>query len=231
MARSSTVAELLWNNIGWSEDCLTVLYEKGKTNQDGENKVPRHVFANPDNPAICPILALGLRLCCDRSTFESIPFKVFSASTSHKSYSSWLRNAALSFSEDIQEIIDVPANRIGSHSLRKGSATYVVGLTEGPDSDSVKLRMEHSLGGTDDRYIKREIGSDKYVGRAVAGLNHNDVRFSVLPPHFKCPVNVEAAISLPFLERANESYRCCIGFFLFIGRANNHSAFGRDPFF
>ena len=102
---------------------LTILYEKGKTNQDGENKVPRHVFANSDNPAICPILALGLRSCCDRSTFKSIPFKEFSASTSHKSYSSWLRNAASSFSEDIQEII--AANRIGSHSLRKGSATYV----------------------------------------------------------------------------------------------------------
>lgn len=61
MARSKTIANLLWNNIAWSEDCLTVLYEKGKTNQDGENKVPRHVFANPGNPAICPVLALGLR--------------------------------------------------------------------------------------------------------------------------------------------------------------------------
>ena len=40
IARSSTVAGILWNNISWLGDCLTVLYEKGKTNQEGQNKVP-----------------------------------------------------------------------------------------------------------------------------------------------------------------------------------------------
>lgn len=69
-------------------------------------------------------------------------------------------------------------------SLWKGGATYVFGITDGPDSDSVKLRMERKLGEADDRYIFRIAGSDKYVGRAVSGLNENNYNFSVLPPRY-----------------------------------------------
>ena len=45
LSNEITNSTLLWNNIGWSEDCLTVMYEKGKTNQDGAKKIPRHVYA------------------------------------------------------------------------------------------------------------------------------------------------------------------------------------------
>lgn len=68
MARSNAVANILWKNIGRVRDCLTVVYETEKTKQEGNNRLPSHVFANPDNTAICPIIALGLKLVSEETS-------------------------------------------------------------------------------------------------------------------------------------------------------------------
>jgi hypothetical protein len=80
MAHSNTIFSLLWNNFGWSGDCHTILYEKSMTNQEGENRVPRHVYANPDDSVICPILALEIKICSEES-INSVSFEVFPAET------------------------------------------------------------------------------------------------------------------------------------------------------
>jgi hypothetical protein len=202
MARSNTVFSLHWNNFGWSGDCLTILYEKSKTNQEGENRVPRHVYANPDDPVICPILALGIKIFSEESS-NSVSFEVFPAETADSSFANWFKKVLSVLSEDELNLIDIPIDRISSHSSRKGGATFVFGITDGPDSDSVKLRMEHKLGGTDDRYIFRRAGNDKYVGRAVSGLDENSHNFSVLPPHFKIPTSVVEDLPLGLAGRAS----------------------------
>ena len=143
MARSSNIVGLLWNNIRWTEDCISVVYEKSKTNQKGTKKTERHIYANPKNPSICPILALGLKLVSE-TDFSQGPFKVFPATTSDNSFSSWLKKKVADLEGDDLESLDVPIDRIGTHSLRKGSATYVCGLTDCPSTDAVKLRIEFS---------------------------------------------------------------------------------------
>ena len=60
-------------------------------------------------------------------------------------------------------------------------------MTQGPDSDSVKLGMENAIDSTEDRCIYHEAGSDKYVGRAVCVLPLGFPTFTVLPPHFIDP--------------------------------------------
>ena len=206
MGRSNTVFNLLWNNFGWDGDSLTILYEKGKTNQEGENRVPRHIYANPYDPAICPILALGLKVCSEESS-NSENFEVFPAETADSSFANWFKKVLTLLSEDELTLIDVPIDRLASHSLRKGGATFVFGVTDGPDSDSVKLRMERKLGGSDDRYIFRRAGSDKYVGRTACGLDANSFKFSVLPPHFKVHTNVYDVIPQSFLNRSSYSFK------------------------
>lgn len=210
VARASIISDLLWNNIGWNGDCLTVLYEKGKCNQDGSKKVPRHVFANPDDPIICPILALGLKLCCE-SYVSKETIRVFSSNAPEKAFSRWISNRVDGLKED--QDTDVLIDDFSTHSLRKGAATYVVGLVDGPDSDIVKLRMEHTLGRSDDKYIYREAGGDKYVGRAVAGLDLNDMKFSALPPHFKTiNFNVDEVIPERTLVSAAQSLKAAFPF-------------------
>lgn len=54
MLRSMTVAPLLWNNIVWSGDCMTITYETSKAFQEGLYVVPRHDYSNALDPVICP---------------------------------------------------------------------------------------------------------------------------------------------------------------------------------
>lgn len=213
MARSNCVFNLLWNNVGWEGDCLTIFYEKGKTNQEGDNKVPRHIYANPEDPVICPILALGLKVCSEEN-ITSNTFQIFPSGTADSSFSNWIKSVLSNLSEDEISLVNVPADRIGTHSLRKGGATYVFGVTDGPDSDTVKMRMEHSLGGTDDRYIFRRAGADKYVGRAVCGLDANSHTFSILPPHFSSPTNVAAVIPEGIYSRAGNSLKAAFPYLI-----------------
>jgi hypothetical protein len=207
IARSSTVADLLWNNIGWLGDCMTVLYEKGKTNQDGMNKVPWHIYANPKDPLICAVLAMGLKLCTETDTFGSRPFKLFPSPTTDNSFSFWIRKTADRLAQESAVSLSIPAERIGTHSLRKGAATYVNGLNDAPDTDSVKLRMEHRLGGCDFRYIFRGAGNDMLVGRSVSGMDTTSVEMGVLPPHFKSHVDVSCVISQAIITRATNSLK------------------------
>ena len=110
---------------------------------------------------------------------------------------------------------DFCSDDISTHSFRKGGATYVVGITGGPDSDAVKLRMEHTLGGCDDIYIRREAGADKYVERALAGLDANSLRFSALPPHFiSIPENIEDVIPVCTVKNAANSLKSAFPFLI-----------------
>ena len=58
---------------------------------------------------------------------------------------------------------------IGSHSLRKGSATELASSIGGPPTIAVWLRAGWSLGGVANRYLFQLPGGDQYVGRAATG--------------------------------------------------------------
>ncbi|KAF1793909.1 hypothetical protein GQ600_16797 [Phytophthora cactorum] len=84
---------------------------------------------------------------------------------------------------------DITGEKVyGTHSIRKGVATYASsGSTGGPSIISVCLRCGWSLGGVQDRYFRYEAAGDQYLGRVVAGLPQNSAQFAVLPPHFEDP--------------------------------------------
>ena len=59
MARSITRA-LIMDRMGWENESLMISVAKMKNDQEGQNSFPRHIYANSNNPAICPILSLAL---------------------------------------------------------------------------------------------------------------------------------------------------------------------------
>jgi hypothetical protein len=74
---------------------------------------------------------------------------------------------------------------LGTHSIRKGAASYVSGgSTCCPSSVSVHLRAGWALSGVQDRYFRYESAGDEYVGRTVCGLPISHAKFAVLPPFF-----------------------------------------------
>ena len=63
IARSDNIVNLGLSDSEWSDNSLVIYLKKSKTNYEGANgKTPFHLYANPENPEICPVLALGLYL-------------------------------------------------------------------------------------------------------------------------------------------------------------------------
>ena len=59
-SRSCSVSSLRTHHCKWVNDSLVIDMSVQKGDQTGENIKPKHVYANPYNPELCPILALAL---------------------------------------------------------------------------------------------------------------------------------------------------------------------------
>jgi hypothetical protein len=61
MCRASNSATIAYSHMGWTSDTLTILFSQMKNDQEGRfAKHSRHVYANPGQPHICVVLALGI---------------------------------------------------------------------------------------------------------------------------------------------------------------------------
>lgn len=74
-------------------------------------------------------------------------------------------------------------SEIGTHSFRKGVATFLNGVP-GTSPISIYLRAGWSLGRVVSRYILDGQGGDHLCGRAATGLPIVSKDFAMLPPHF-----------------------------------------------
>ena len=74
---------------------------------------------------------------------------------------------------------------LGTHYCRKGVATMVAaGCTVSPPIVSIYMRVGWVLGGVKDKYPKRDISGDQYVGRCASCLPILSMNFAVSPPYF-----------------------------------------------
>ena len=64
MARSCSVANIHYTHLGWEQDSLVGTLPTHKGDESGAQSYPKHIYANPLRPEICPILALGLHVMC-----------------------------------------------------------------------------------------------------------------------------------------------------------------------
>jgi len=175
MCRSASVQTLQTQHFLDKDDSVGAIFFKAKTNQDGSGpRDPRHLYANAFNPSTCWVTALGVYLACNPRMH---PGPLFPGS-----------DPKVRFGKALGRLIaNDGADKIyGTHSLRKGVATFACGRsTGGPSIVSVCLRCGWSLGGVQDRYFRYEAAGDQYLGRVVAGLPVNDSKFAALPPHFR----------------------------------------------
>ena len=83
-------------------------------------------------------------------------------------------------------------DNIGTHSFRKGAATYVsAGGTACPSSSSISLRAGWSQPGVEDTYRRFDAAGDEHVGRVVTGLRMHNEELALLPPTFILKSQVE----------------------------------------
>ena len=189
MCRISNTVEIKHSHLVWDNDSLGVIFVTMKNDQGGERpRDSRHVFANPLMPEICPILSLGLYLICYPTTISTMAegIKLFPGG-----------NQDDRFGNAIDRVLNSPEGReyltanglkksdFGTHSVRKGSATYTAsGSTACPSISAIHRRAGWSMGKVLDIYIRYEDAGDQHVGRTASGLPPLSAEFATLPPYF-----------------------------------------------
>lgn len=145
---------------------------------------PKHIYANPIVPELCPILALGIFLATvDHRDSQ----KLFEGSKQEERFRKFLSRATNEpqLLESL-EALGFDKAKLGIHSTRKGAATHCVsGTTAAPNQASIDIRGGWSQGRIKDVYQHYLPPGDQYVGRSVCGLPRHSIDFAILPPRFK----------------------------------------------
>ena len=191
MARSNNVASLLYTHVTVEADALVIRLPQQKNDQTGERASgPRHLYANPIRPSICPILSLGIYMLGKVNITNQV-FNSQDPTTQVTRFGAILRRLMEGplYGDDGTETSCESHGRkpefLGSHSIRKGAATYAAsGTTEGPNSITVINRGGWKVGGATDTYFQTGVAGDQMLGRFLSGLPYKSADFGALPPHF-----------------------------------------------
>jgi len=152
IARSITTGDIYLQHISWNNDSMVITVPTTKSDKEGSREKSFHVYANPLEPLLCPILALAVLILCQGHREESRKFQVFEGEHSEKRFSECLNSMVKRLTESEAMLLGGMREDIGTHSIRKGAATYCLGM-EGPNPVMVYLRAGWSLGNVQNRYI------------------------------------------------------------------------------
>jgi hypothetical protein len=222
ITRCGSVAAMMMQHINWEGDALLITIPKSKADQEGNNSFPRHLYANPLQPVICPVLALAVVVftrivkhdsarSSDSTDTEPFCYRVFDGEHSESRFSDILGRIIAAVPDAQLPQLGTDRKQLGTHSLRKGAASYCVGMVNGPSTVQVFLRAGWGLG-MQSRYLFIGAGGDQLTGRVLSGLPFNDPAFATLPPHFDeqglAQINWPAV--MPVYARLPESFKRAI---------------------
>ena len=122
---------------------LVVELPKHKGDQEGKNAYPKHVHANPNDPSVCTILNLGLKIMCTPK-ISLVDNRVFGGGSPENKFSKWLVSLFNTISHSEMMTLGLFLKELGTHSFRKGG---------GPSMISVYHRAGWSIGNVQQRYI------------------------------------------------------------------------------
>ena len=184
ISRSEATESIFFSQMIWSNDHLKIYFPKHKSDQIGLNKEEaRHIYSNPQDPAVCPIRALASYLLVFPDIFVEAN-KLFPGNDQKKRFNQCLHRV-MHNNIHIYQTLFVDVDEIGSHSIRKGAATYCcAGVHPGPPIVSVCLRAGWTIGRVKERYLKYENAGDELVGRTLTGIPPTSCEFGISPVYF-----------------------------------------------
>lgn len=122
MCRSETVGKIHLKNITWEQDSLVIHIGKQKNDQEGERSFGRHLYANPLDPSVCPVLALALVIFSKRGSN-----RLFDGDRPQARFSDALNKALRQLSAAEIQLLGADPREVGIHSTRKGAPSYCLG--------------------------------------------------------------------------------------------------------
>ena len=135
MARLINIGALAYHNFQTGDD-YKIIYDKTKSDQAGEKVREKHVYTNPFNPLLCPILALGVWFSLE-STRLGTNTSLFGCSNTEEEAPSNIYTSLLTLI--LKANIDTVSkfiwrNHANGHVIRKGLASFATSGTTCPPS-------------------------------------------------------------------------------------------------
>jgi hypothetical protein len=221
IARTATVSSMMMEHVSWEGDALLISTPKHKGDQEGVKCFARHLYANPLSPVICPVLALAVLTFTrvlrhdPQAGAQSLPnYRVFDGTSNDARWSEALGRILSLLPEADVRMLGAEKKQLGTHSVRKGAATYCTGMVNGPSTVQVFLRAGWSLGNVQDRYLFAGAGGDQLTGRVLCGLPFSDSSFASLPPHFNSAAEIDWPTVLPLYPQLPETFKRALPFLL-----------------
>ena len=199
--RTDNTAKINLRHLAWHQDCLIITLPKSKTDQTGAKAThEKHVFANPLNPAVCPILALAIywAILEPNATTDTAYPLVFPGRQQSARFGTHFRSILTKHSTPIlRNLVTEPGSK-GPHGIRKGATTHMSNAsTAGPTHLTVCKRGQWTTG-VMGKYSFTARAGDCYAGRILAGLDVNSVDFGVNCPEFPPDYDLSALLSATF---------------------------------
>ncbi len=182
MCRANNTCTVKFSHISWHWDHLVIAFAQTKTDPRGQmEKYPRALYANPVDPLLCPVFALG----CYLSTFGTAidpQGNLFPGNSQYNRFSSMFARMLKDHEQEVLALGYDNLKDLGSHSVRKGATTFISGQPGGPSAMSICIRGGWSLGGVKDVYMTYQAEGDAYCGRMLSMLPIMQSTFASSPP-------------------------------------------------
>lgn len=129
MCRAGNTATIMFQQMEWKTDSMTILFAHAKNNQEGDKQYPRHVYANPLLPEISVLVHLGIYWLT--TGFKEGQTALFPGASPEdryaKCFAHFIRLLGLAV-QVVGEFLHYLGN-LATHSSRKGGATYAASGT------------------------------------------------------------------------------------------------------
>ena len=188
--RSVNVETVRLEHMGFSGDAFRFKFKRAKNDQGGDLDHTKHVYANPLQPATCPVLAWTVCMMVTAHERENDNGRLFQGKD---------KSQAQRFNKQFSDLVTLHMEelcnlgyaekdaRLSTHSFRKGVGTMLTNSPAGPAIIAVCIRMGWKLGAVLSVYLRLEKGGDQLCGRVAAMLPIESTDFGILPPHFPDP--------------------------------------------
>ena len=124
---------------------MVISIPKHKADQEGSRRINAHVFANPVNPTICPILSMAVYVLCYLVRRENTLFQGHSQDARFSKHLNIILSNLSSYDSGVVGSIH---GRIGTHSIRKGSSTMGINHPYSTSATAIFIRAGWKLLGS-----------------------------------------------------------------------------------
>jgi hypothetical protein len=204
MARCDRVAQLMWQNISWYKDCMTVFVAKSKSDQTGVRAFAKKLYCAKD-PSVCPVLSCAV-LFFTRTDYRSV-FVFPRADTRRSGLRQLGLLIAARFSEANYALFGCNPLHIAWHHFKRGAFTFLGALTDGPSWVGCKLRADQTVSDSSKPYLYQGSGQDGLIGRLLALLPYGDPGFVEGPPALPADVVVPWDVLIPDWDRLPDNFK------------------------